>query len=162
MLILTWIYFLVFVGLLIGNVKVHQTIFAEPLLTVSVLEAGKGHVILIRSPSRKTILIDTGSDASILRALGGALPMWQRKIDTVILTSSAARSADGLSVVQSRYHVAKIIRIGDATTPYSTSFIFDNSRIEIIAPATLKISYGSSVFKVSSSTPKGFYVLGGN
>src|SRR3989344_2308376 len=157
----TWIYFLVFVGLLIGNVKVHQTIFAEPLLTVSVLEAGKGHVILIRSPSRKTILIDTGPDASILRALGNALPIWQRKINIVILTSSAARSAGGLSAVPSRYHLSKIIRIGDAPPPYGPSFLFDNSRITILAPATLSISSDSNIFSISSSTPSGIYTSNG-
>lgn len=157
----TWIYFLVFVGLLIGNMKVYQSIFAEPVLTVSVLEAGKSNAVLIKSPGGKTILIDTGSDASILRALGSALPMWQRNIDVIILTSSAARSAGGLPEVTSRYRVSKITHIGDTTTPYGTSFTFDTSRIKIIAPAAFIISYGSSVLNISSSTPTGIYISDG-
>ena len=135
------------------------------MLTVTVLEVGpvdkQGHATLVRSPNGKTVLIDTGPDASILRALGSALPLWQRRIDAVVLTSSAARSAGGLPAVQSRYRISKIIHIGNALVPYGTSFLFDGSYIKIIAPAALTISYGSSVFKISSSTPAGVYTSDG-
>lgn len=150
----TWIYFFVFVGLLIGNVKVYQTIFAEPVLTVSVLEAGKTNAVLIKSPGGKTILIDTGSDASILRALGSALPMWQRRIDAVILTSTKKTFSGGLPDVQNRYHVTRTFSTG-------TSFSLDSISITILAPATLTISYGSSVLNISSSTPVGVYTSDG-
>lgn len=150
-----------FVGLLIGNVKVYQTILAEPVLTVSVLEAGKSHAVLVKSPDGKTVLVDTGSDASILRALGESLPVWQRDIDVVILTSSAAGSAGGLPAIEDRYHISKIIHIGDATTPYGSSLTFGTPIIKILAPAILTISSGSSVFNISSSTPAGVYISKG-
>lgn len=150
----TWIYVLVFIGLLIANVKVYQTIFAEPVLTVSVLEAGKSNAVLIKSPGGKTVLIDTGSDASILRALGSALPMWQRKIDAVILTSPKKTFAGGLPDVMNRYHVTRTFSTG-------TSFSLDAVSINILAPATLTISYGSTSFKISSSTPAGVYISDG-
>ncbi|HEY4500724.1 MAG TPA: hypothetical protein VJI70_00425 [Candidatus Paceibacterota bacterium] len=154
-------YWILFVVLIFANVSVYRAIFAEPILVVTVLEVGNGDAVLVQTPTHKTVLIDTGPDASILRALGSTLPMWQRKIDAVILTSSAARSAGGLPAVQSRYRISKVIRIGDATTPYGTSFIFDNSNIKILAPATFQISYGSSVFNISSSTPAGVYTSDG-
>ncbi|MBI4065966.1 hypothetical protein HY412_02125 [Candidatus Kaiserbacteria bacterium] len=150
-------YVFLFALLIVANVNVYRMIFASRVLTVTVLEIGKGNAALIKTSTRKIILIDTGPDASILRALGDALPMWQRKIDAIILTSSAARSAGGLSSIQSRYHISKIIRIGDVAIPYGSLFTFDDSTIEILAPATFKISYGTSVFKISSSTPAGVY-----
>lgn len=159
-------YLILFIVLIVANVSVYKTIFAPRVLTASVLEvgppAGGGRATLVKTPDNKTILIDTGSDASILRALGENLPMWQRKIDIVILTSSAARFAGGLSAIESRYRILKIIRIGDKNIPYGSSFDLDNSGIKIIAPATLTISYGTSVFKISSSTPAGIYTSDGN
>src|SRR3989344_2937998 len=99
------VFFFIFIA---GNINVYQAILAPPVLEMTVLEVGKGNAVLVHTPHDKTILIDAGPDASILRALGSALPMWQREIDTVILTSSASRSAGGLSAVQSRYHISKI------------------------------------------------------
>lgn len=154
----TWLYFLLFAGLIVWNISVYRAIFAPPILKVTVLEVGeKSDAILVQSPSGKTVLVDAGRDASILRALGEALPMWQRDIDVVILTSSVARFAGGLPAVQSRYHISKIIHIGDKNIPYGTSFMFENSSIKILAPATLTISSDSSVFSISSSTPVGIY-----
>ena len=157
----TWMYLLLFVGLLVGNVKVYQTISAEPVLKVTVLEAGKTNAVLIKSPSGRIILVDTGSDASILRALGESLPVWKRDINAVILTSSAASSAGGLPAIEDRYRVSKLIRIGGNIIPYGTFFIFDGSRIEISASATFSISYGATSFKIYSSTPVGVYISDG-
>lgn len=154
-------YWILFALLIVANVNVYRAIFAPPVLTISVLEVGpvgkESRATLVRSPNGKTLLIDAGPDASILRALGGALPMWQRKIDAVILTGLVARSTGGLPSLQSRYRVSKIVRVGNAITPYGSSFLFDTSRIEILAPSTFIISYGTSVFKISSSTPAGSY-----
>jgi len=158
-------YIILFFVLIAGNISVYRTIFAPHVLTLTVLEVGpagkESLATLVRNPRGEMLLIDIGPDASILRALGEVLPMWQRKIDAVILTSSAARSAGGLPAVQSSYHVSKIIRIGNTATPYGTSFIFDSSHIEILAPATINVSFGSSVFKISSSTPAGIYISNG-
>ncbi len=150
-------YIILFFVLIAGNISAYRAIFAPRVLEVIVLEVGNGNAMLVRSPNGETILVDTGPDASILRALGENLPVWQRKIDVVILTGSAARFAGGLPAVQSRYHVSEIIRIGDAAIPYGSSFVFDSSYIKILAPSTIKISYGTSVFNISSSTPSGTY-----
>jgi competence protein ComEC len=154
-------YWILLFLLIAGNVSIYRAIFAPAVLTVRVLSVGKGDAILVQSPSGKSVLIDTGPDASILRALGGALPMWQRSIDAVILTSTKSSSVGGLPEVQSRYRVSTITKIGGADIPYGTSLTFEKSVVNIIAPATVTVSYGSSVFAISSSTPAGVYVSNG-
>lgn len=154
-------YTILFFVLLAANISVYSAIFAPRMLTVNILETGKGSAVLVRTSNGKTILIDTGLDAGILRALGGALPMRQRKIDAIILTSSAARSAGGLSAIEDRYNISKIIRLGDKNIPYGTSFTFDGTGIEILAPVTLTIFYGGAAFNISSSTPAGAYISDG-
>lgn len=157
----TSLYTLLFFVLIAANISVYRTIFAPHILEVTILETGKDDAILVRSPNGKTILINTGPDASILRALGSVLPMWQRSIDAIVLTSSKASSVGGLPEVENRYHVLKLIYIGDTAAPYGTSLIFDGSHIEIIAPSTLTISYGATTFNISSSTPDGSYISNG-
>jgi|SRR3989338_4254666 len=152
------VFFFIFIA---GNISVYQAILAPPVLEVAVLEVGKGNAILVHTPHDKTILIDTGPDASILRALGSALPMWQRSIDAVILTGTKASSVGGLPEVESRYNISARMHVGGRVAPYGTSLMFDNVRIEIIAPATLAISYGATTFNISSSTPKGVYTSNG-
>lgn len=154
-------YTVLFFIFIAGNISVYQAILAPPTLGVTVLEVGKGNAVLVHTPNGKTILVDTGPDAGILRALGLALPMWQRNIDAVILTGMKASFVGGLPDVESRYRVSKRIPIGGSAAPYGTSLIFDNARIEIIAPATLSISYGATTFTISSSTPKGVYTSNG-
>jgi len=154
--------FLIFIA---ANISVYQTILAPRVLEVTVFEVGKADgkdgATLVRAPSGASILIDTGSDASILRALGMTLPMWQRRIDEIILTSSAARSAGGLPEVQNRYHVSNVMRIGNLSTPYGSLLTFDDVHIEIFAHATFSISYGATSLDISSSTSKGVYTSNG-
>jgi glyoxylase-like metal-dependent hydrolase (beta-lactamase superfamily II) len=157
----TTFYFLLFCGLIAANVSIYKIIFAPRALEVTVLDVGKGEATLVQTSSGKTLLIDTGPDASILRALGKELPMWQRRIDAVILTGTKASLVGGLPEVESRYRVPAPVRVGDTIAPYGMSFIFDNSRIEIIAPATFAISYGSTSLNISSSTPSGTYISNG-
>src|SRR3989344_5102880 len=154
----TWLYILICAGLIVGNVNVYRAIFAEPVLTVTVLSVGPadkaGHAVLLRSPSGKTVLVDTGPDASILRALGSTLPLWKRRLDAAILTSTKKAFTGGLPDAPSRFRVARSFSTG-------TSFSLGAVSIAILAPATLAISYGFSVFNISSSTPAGGYVSDG-
>lgn len=151
-------YLTLFIVLVVANISVYRAIFAPRVLTVTVFKVGpvakQVNATLVHSPNNKTILIDTGPDASILRALGGALPMWQRKIDAVILTSTKKAFSGGLPEVQSRYRVTR-------TFSSDTSYSFDAVSITILAPGTLSISYGSSVLNISSSTPASIYISGG-
>ena len=156
-------YLLLFFGLIIGNIAVYQVIFAPRVLSMSVLEVGeKGNATLVRAPSGATILIDTGPDAGILRALGSALPMWQRDIDAVILTGTKTSFVGGLPEVKDRYRVSKLIYVGDSSVPYGPRLtLADGASIDIISPGTFTISYGATSFEISSSTPKGSYLSDG-
>jgi hypothetical protein len=148
--------------LVAANVSIYRAVFAPHALRVSVLEVGKGNATLVRTPGNMLVLVNAGPDASILRALGRALPPWRRSIDAVILTSTKASSVGGLPEVESRYRISARIRIGDAATPYGSSLTFDNGvRVEIIAPATLTVSDGTTSFNISSSTLMGVYTSNG-
>lgn len=145
-----------------ANIFIYRAVVAPHMVKTSVLAVGKSHAILIQSPNGKTILVDTGSDASILRALGSTLPMWQRRIDAVILTGTKSSLVGGLSDVTNRYHVSTLTHIGDAATPYGTSLTLDGLHIEIISPGTIFISYGATSLAISSSTPAATYISDGN
>lgn len=103
-------YLLTLCVLIAGNISVYEMILAPQAFKLKVLDVGeKGSATLVRAPSGATILIDTGPDASILRALGKELPPWQRKIDVVLLTSEKRSTAGGLPDVLSHYDVAQQI-----------------------------------------------------
>lgn len=143
------------------NINIYRSILAPRALEVSVLDVGKGNAALVRAPSGATLLIDAGPDAGILRALGAALPMWQRRIDAVILTGTKTSLVGGLPEVEHRYRVSAFVRVGDAAIPYGTSFAFGDSLIGIIAPAVFVVSDGATSLNISSSTPAGTYTSDG-
>lgn len=148
-------YLLLFVVLVAGNISVYREIFAPEVLRVVVLGVGKkGSAVLVQSPSGATILIDTGPDASILRALGRELPPWQRKIDVVLLTSEKSSATGGLADVTTHYRVKNVVRSG-------TRFSFGNISINILSLGTFAIFYDTTSFTISSSTPAGVYILHG-
>ncbi len=82
----------------------------QGLLTVSFLSAGKGGAVLIEAPSGREVIIDGGSDASILRSLGTRLPWYQRSLDIVIAAHPDAAHATGLIDVLQRYSVDYIFQ----------------------------------------------------
>jgi beta-lactamase superfamily II metal-dependent hydrolase len=163
-LMLRTFYRILFVVLLIGTLSVYREILAPPLLEVRVLDVGKGSAILVKSPSGKTLLIDTGPDASILRALGSALPMWQRRLDAVIITSPAKSAAGGLPEVTIRYRVHTLIRSAtrderfdlgggayvDVLWPPPTDTPLNTANGSLI----LRISYGTTSFLIQNTTPR--------
>lgn len=158
-------YSILFFVLLVADFLIYKTIFAPQEPTVSILDvgppAGGGDAILIRTPNRKTLLVDTGPDASILRALGTTLPEWQRNIDVIALTSPKTAATGGLPEVMSRYHVPTPLLFGTITIPYGTRITLDDVFVDILAPGTLNISYGNASLSISSTTPKGVYISDG-
>jgi len=155
-------YFILFFILLVANFFIYQSLFAPHITEVTVLEVGeKGDAILVRTPNGKTLLIDTGPDASILRALGAALPMWQRRIDAVALTSEKTVQIGGLSDVKIRYLIPTPIHFGTIDTPYGTRLALDGVSVAVLYTGLLNISYGSTSLSISSTTSKGTYLSDG-
>src|ERR1035437_7306094 len=118
-------YLFLLCGLIVANTYLYKIILAPPVLEVSVRTAGKGNVTIVRTPHHKTLLIDTGSDASILRALGEVLPPWQRTIGAVVLTSDRSLYVGGLPTIESRYRIKDRITIGDQSPPYGATLNSD-------------------------------------
>ncbi len=153
------------------------------MLTVTVSAVGKGRVVFVHTPQNKTILIDTGPDAHIVRTLGTLLPPWRRQIDAVILTNSSPKYIGGLREVATRYKISTLVRFGaivnknmkislihiaqkitgkskDKIFPYGTQFNLGNKIIITInAPETIILSYGTTIFEISSSTAMKTYAL---
>lgn len=50
------------------------------------MNVGRGEAILIQTPFQNQILINGGSDSTILRKLEKEMPFWDRKIEAIVLT----------------------------------------------------------------------------
>lgn len=71
------------------------------------LDVGQGDSTLIQKNDHQ-ILIDGGPDDSILVELGEAMPLMDRKIETVILTHPHADHLIGINQVIDRYEIGRI------------------------------------------------------
>lgn len=154
-----FILILIITMLLVANASLYKGIFTSRSAEAYVFAVEKREVTLLRMPSGAMILIDAGSDASILRALGSTLPPWRRSLDLVILTSDKAAQAGGLPSVESRYAVGPVLHAGTPGLPYGAPLTFDGLSFAIIAPGVVAISSGASSLLISSSTPPGTYPL---
>ena len=125
---------------------------ARRALTVSVFETGTARgvhrAVLAITPSGKTLLIDANSDASILRALGNALPFWHRSLDVVIPLKAGA----GMTEVKNRYHITKIV---PSLTRGARLNFHDGTFVDVLWPPVantdapvLRISYGTTSFLI--------------
>lgn len=79
------------------------------LLEVDFLDVGQGDAELIKTPYGQKILIDGGPDNKVLSELGRNLPLFERKIDLVILTHPHDDHVVGLIDVLKKYKVGKIV-----------------------------------------------------
>ena len=90
---------------IIGGINNHQ-------LHVDVLNIGQGDSILVRLPTGENILIDGGPDGTVLRELAEVMPLYERKIDVMILTHPHADHMNGLLEVLKHYEVGSVIITG--------------------------------------------------
>lgn len=149
-----WFYPTLLGVLVVANISIYQALTTPSVLRITVFEAGKGSAVLVRTGAGTTVLVDTGPDAGILRALGTALPPWERSIDAVILTSTKAIFAGGLPSVEERYTVEHSFSSG-------SRFTADDVSIEVFSAGVFEISHGEVSMRISSSTPKGDYFSDG-
>jgi beta-lactamase superfamily II metal-dependent hydrolase len=109
------------------------------------------------------VLINAGPDASILRALGSALSVWQRHVDAIVLTSDVRKYSGGLPDVEKRYDVGTIIRSStrgerlalgggvylDTLWPPQT----DAPMTSATGALVLRLAYGATSFLIQSDLP---------
>ena len=81
-------------------------------LRVSFLEVGNGDAILIQQGSTQ-VLVDGGpSPQAMSRALGQAMPFWDRRVEAVVLSHPHADHLAGLLEVLRRYDVGLVVESG--------------------------------------------------
>jgi len=83
--------------------------FSDGRLHVIVCDVGQGEGIFIRTPEGANILFDGGPDDSIISCLSQILPIWERRIDLVMLSHPHADHYEGLKRVLGRYEVKGFI-----------------------------------------------------
>ena len=86
--------------LLILNLFVWNAIFYSPddNLHVNILDVGSGSGILIQTPEGRYVLINGGASSSKISAgVGRNLPLFQQRIDALIIISCEKEEIDGLS-----------------------------------------------------------------
>lgn len=96
--------------LLVTTVVIWYMVIREErqVLTVSFLDVGQGDSIFIESPTGNQLLIDGGASASVLRALSGVMPFYDRSIDMIFATHPDQDHFAGLIDVLRRYRVSLI------------------------------------------------------
>lgn len=166
------------IALLVGaNFWIYTVLFASPAVRIDVFAEGEGRVVLVHTP-HALLLIDTGEGVGVLRDLGRALYPWQRSLDTLVLTGSAAAEAGGAPDVLKRYRTALLVRAGAdgsrtleaalaaasaqvRTThiPYGAQLSSPEILITVLAPGLTRISYQGTGVIFSSTTLPGTYAL---
>jgi competence protein ComEC len=86
---------------------------ADGRLHMTVLDVGQGDSILLEGPSGGRALIDGGPDPDRLIALlDSRIPLWDRRIDLVVLTHPHEDHVAGLAAVLERYRVGEVVEPG--------------------------------------------------
>ena len=131
----TGVYVLLLIFLIGLSAIIYRAVLAPPSQVIAF--AGGGALI---ENYGHTILIDTGSDASILRALGTTLLPWQRSIDLLVLTGTSSKERGGEAALRERYRILETIAFGPATPdapdplPYGTPLQFGTMILTVTAP----------------------------
>jgi competence protein ComEC len=102
---------LLFVGAFLIWLAVFTQVQAN-LLEITFFDVGQGEAIFVETPQGHQILIDGGSDATILEKLGQAMPFYDQSIDLIILTHPEADHLSGLVEVLRYYQVGQILENG--------------------------------------------------
>lgn len=104
--------------LLLANALVWYVVWRETpkgILTVAFLDVGQGDAIYIEAPNGNQTLVDGGSGRQVLRALGEAMPFYDRSLDVLIATHPDADHIGGLPFVLDRFAVGTVFEPGVAS-----------------------------------------------
>ena len=152
---------------LIGaNAYLYAGLFSPPVIWVEALTVGKGGALLVKAPGGHAILVGAGPDASIVRALGEALPPWQRHLDAFIILTPTLGDAGGAPFVLERYRVSHLLRTKILGAPTREAALAKAAsaekglKITEVPPgAGLILHYRSLSLPLSASTTPGTYSL---
>ncbi len=99
-------------SVLVWYAALHQP---DGRLHVRFLDVGQGHAVLFQTPNGAHILIDGGAAPNTLRrAVGDALPFWERSLALVIVTQPKRSAIYALPALLTRYRVGAALTNGHA------------------------------------------------
>jgi len=84
----------------------------EEKTRIDFFDIGQGSAILVSAPNQNQVLIDGGPSDAILAKLGRTLPLFDEKIELLILTHPDSDHLSGLIEVLKRYEVGEILETG--------------------------------------------------
>lgn len=95
-----------------------------PILRVQVLDVGQGDAILVTAPNGTRLLIDTGPNQAVLRALGDALPLHVQSLDGMLLTHPDLDHIGGAVDILQAYDVSTLF-VASTTKANDTTAAID-------------------------------------
>ena len=153
----------IIIALVGANVYLYASLFTSPAVRVEALAVGKGAALLVQTSDGHAVLVNAGPDASIVRALGEALPPWQRHLDALVLLSGTTGEAGGAPFVLERYRVGTVLKSATLGTPTREAALAAAASAahvsvkEIPQGASLILHYSSLSLPLSASTTPGTY-----
>lgn len=144
---LNWILALVLIGSL--NLASYINAWNNDLLEIYILDVGQGDAILIKTPSNKLILIDSGPDGSVLDRVASKIPRWVKKIDVLVLSHPHADHIGGFKEIMNKYSFDYLLisRVKYESKVYSDFInkISEKSAVVIPARAGRVLNIGDGV-----------------
>lgn len=125
-------YFIGAVGAALIGFGLYLYALPDGFLHVYFLDVGQGDAILIRTPSGKNILVDTGPGNAVLGELAATLPFWDKTLDYVFLTHPDRDHVEGFFSILPRYPIGHIFITGAHKKDKISKRIFQNIRDEKI------------------------------
>src|SRR3989344_3729579 len=93
---------------------------ATTQVCVAFLDVGQGDAIYIRSPSGKSMLVDGGRDARVLRQLDTVVPREDSSLTYVVATHPDLDHIGGLTAVIDRYRQQRFLTIASEKSTGAT------------------------------------------
>lgn len=111
---------------------------ASDKVKIDFLDVGQGSAILVNAPNGNQALIDGGPSDAVLAKLGEALPLYDKKIELLILTHPDSDHLSGLVEVLKRYEVGQILETGiaDSSAEYQEwNKLIEQKKIPVVFAA---------------------------
>ncbi len=112
-------YEMIFIFFVIICAVVGYVIYCEwptNYMTLAILNVGNGTAVYVESPTHQRVLIDGGSNHTILGAVRTLVPFYVKTLDAVFLTGSGDGQVGGLMDIADVYHIKKMIEGATTST----------------------------------------------
>ena len=118
-------------------------------MTFAMLDIGQGDALFVESPSGTQMLVDGGPIHSILAPLSKVMPLYDKKIDVLMITNPDADHIGGFIDILKNYEVSYIIEPGtfNKSKTYATieQLVKEKNVKKIIATKGMVLDLGSGV-----------------